>query len=424
METYRKSSDLNDPRGCGFRSRVSVEYFQSVIDTAVKQLDGEEIRSEFAAGRVLVEPVLSRVSVPHFARAAMDGFAIQAADSFGADLYNPAALKMIGRSRPGAAFSDQVHSGQAVAIATGAPIPDGADSVVPVEACEQLDGRVLIHEPVAPGRHVGAVGEDVKTGDCLFNVGRIIRPQDLGLLSGTGVSSVSVVRKPRIAILITGDELLPAFSPPSNYRISDMNSVMLAGLAERDGALATRIGPCIDEFEDLKTTITKLCRSEEFDAIFISGGSSTGPEDHAPGIVRELGELLVHGVALRPASPTGFGCIGNVPVLLIPGNPVSSLCAYDFFGGRIVRTLAGRSKKWQYPLANYRLSSKVSSSVGRTDYVRVKFSPDGESIEPIAVGGASILSGVSQAVGFLVVPSDLEGYPSGTVVHINCYDTP
>jgi molybdopterin molybdotransferase len=178
--------------------------------------------------------------------------------------------------------------------------------------------------------------------------------------------------------------------------------------------------------EILASIISELASDPKIDAIFINGGSSTGPEDYAPSILASQGQLLAHGVALRPASPTGFGLIGSTPVLLLPGNPVSCLCAYDFFGGRIVRQLSGRNLEWPYPIKQMQLAQKVSSVLGRMDYVRVQIrnGPNGEMVYPLAVGGASILSGTTRADGFIVVPDDLEGYPEGTELTVWCYDIP
>lgn len=354
----------------------------------------------------------------------MDGFALIAAETFGSDLYSPSMFHVVGRSRPGVPFCGAVDVGQAVAIATGAPMPVGADAVIPVEVTEiSADGRQLkVKEPVTPGRHVGQVGEDIQALSMILNSGRLLRPQDLGVLSAVGQHSVEVCRGPRVAILLTGDELLPAFSIARDFNISDMNSPMLETLVERDGGCVTMFGPLRDNAHELENTIRKLAENPAIDAIFINGGSSTGPEDHAPQIVRSCGQLLAHGVALRPASPTGFGMIGAKPVLLLPGNPVSCLCAYDFFGRLIVRKMAGRSLGWPYRQMRGELSQKIASTLGRVDYVRVLMQDN--QVQPIATGGASILSGTTRADAFLVVPADLEGYPAGAFVDVWMYDIP
>lgn len=413
---------INDPRGRGFRSRITVEQFQNLISETVIQFRSETILTTNSHRRVLAHPIRSNRPIPSFDRAAMDGFALIANETYGSDHYTPSTFTCIGQSWPGQGFIGKIQPGETVAIATGAPVPDGADAIVPVEYTEVIHDIIKVRESVTPGRHIGQVGEDVQPDLALFPSGRVLRPQDLGILSGLGIDQISVVKQPRIAIIITGNEVVPAFETASGYKISDMNSPMLASLVERDGGLPLIIGPLSDDFAILQDTILELANNPEIQAIFINGGSSTGPEDFAPSIVALDGQLLAHGVALRPASPTGLGLIAGKPVLLIPGNPVSCLCAYDFFGTRIVRILAGRPIAWAYPQMNMQLSQKITSALGRVDYVRVRFN-DGQ-IEPMSIGGASILSGTTRADGFVVVPADHEGYPSGTFLDVWCYDIP
>ncbi len=237
--------------------------------------------------------------------------------------------------------------------------------------------------------------------------------------SALAVADVAVIRRPRVAILVTGDELLPAGTPAHGARIADMNSVMVEALVRRDGGLPRVLGPMADDRDQLEAALASAAGS--VDVMLISGGSSTGPEDHAPGLVAKLGTLEHHGVALRPASPTGLGFVDNVPVVLLPGNPVSCLCAYDLFAGRIVRKLGGRSLAWPYRAVELPLARKLASSLGRVDYVRVRVG-DGK-IEPIATGGASILSSTTRAEGFVLVPADLEGYPAGATLTVWLYDS-
>jgi len=275
-----------------------------------------------------------------------------------------------------------------------------------------------VTEATPPGRHVGLRGEDIQQGAEVLAAGRRLRPQDLGVLSALGRSQIQVVRSPRVVILVTGDELVPAGSSPGLGLISDANSPMLAALVARDGGKPEVVGPLPDDRASLGRSILEAARAA--DLVLISGGSSTGPEDHAASLVAELGELAIHGVAIRPSSPTGLGRVGGVAVVLLPGNPVSCLCAYDFFGGRIVRILGGRPSAWPYRSTLVRLSQKLSSVLGRVDYARVIIRDN--EVTPLAVSGASILSSTTRADGFVVIPADLEGYPSGAEVEVWLYD--
>jgi len=301
---------------------------------------------------------------------------------------------------------------------TGAPLPEGADAVLVAESAElEPDGRrVLAREAVPPGRHVGRVGEDVAKGSTVLTAGRRFRPQDVGLLASIGVREVPVVMRPRVAILITGNEILPPGSVPEGSRIVDSNSPMLAALVERDGGDCLPIRYLPDDYQAVRDAV----RDAVADVVLVSGGSSVGSEDHAPRAVAELGELAVHGVALRPAAPTGIGFVGQRPVFLLPGNPVSCLCAYDLFAGRAVRRLGGRSAELPYRRTLVPLAAKIVSAVGRVDYVRVRLQ-DGKAT-PVAVTGASILSTTVVADGFVLVERDREGHAPGEVVEVWLYD--
>jgi molybdopterin molybdotransferase len=413
-----------DVRMRGFRDRAEVADVLALLDARTAPLPGEAVPLLRVSGRVLAEAVVSPVDVPGFARAAMDGFAVRAEDTFGADARNPLALSLIGEARPARPFAGTVGTGQAVRIMTGAPLPAGADAVLVAEVAQlEPDGRVLAREAVSPGRHVGRVGEDVAKGRTVLPAGRRLRPQDVGLLASIGVGTVRVHHRPRVAILVTGNELLPPGSKPEGFKIVDSNSPMLAALVERDGGEGLPVGYLPDDYAAVRDAI----RDTSADVVLVSGGSSVGAEDHAPKAVAELGELAVHGVALRPASPTGVGFLPHPvadapgsPVFLLPGNPVSCLCAYDLFAGRVVRRLGGRAWELPYRRASYPLSAKIVSAVGRVDYVRVKVE-NGQAM-PIAVSGASILSTTVTADGFALVDRDREGHAPGEVVEVWLYD--
>jgi molybdopterin molybdotransferase len=401
----------------GFQDRAEVQEVIRLLDERVRPLPAEWVPVREGWGRVLTQDVIAEVAVPGFDRAAMDGYAVRAEETFGSGLYNPLELRVAGESMPGRPFGGPLAPGQAVRIMTGAPVPDGADAVVPVEVAQEEAGVLRVTEPVSPGRHVGRRSEDIEPGRPVLSAGRVLRPQDLGLLASLGVPAVPVVRRPAISILITGDELLPAGSRPEGYRIVDSNSVMLAALAVRDGGEPS-VQPLIP---DRREAVRQGMLGAGADVLLVSGGSSVGQEDHAPAVLAELGELVVHGVALRPASPAGVGFLGGRPVFLIPGNPVSCLCAYDLFAGRAVRKLGGLSPELPYRRVQVPLAGKISSAVGRVDYVRVRLR-EGKA-EPLAVSGASLLSTTTAADGFLLVPRDSEGHPAGEVVTVYLYDS-
>jgi molybdopterin molybdotransferase len=298
---------------------------------------------------------------------------------------------------------------------TGAPVPSGADAVLPVEMTELLGDRIAAHAAVSPQKHVGPVGEDVKVGQTLLAAGRVLRPQDVGVLASIGAAQVRVVRRPRVRIVVTGNELVPVGAEPQPHKIYDSNGPMLASLIRRDGGVDVNPGIVPDRPESILQAIR-----DEADAVLVSGGSSVGQEDHAPALVVEHGELPIHGIAMRPSSPTGLGRLDERLVFLLPGNPVSCLCAYDFFAGRAIRACGGRSTEWPYRRTAAPLAQKIVSTIGRLDYMRVRL-VEGQA-EPLAVSGASILSSTTRADGFVIVPPDSEGYPPQTEVEVFLYD--
>lgn len=417
-------SPFFDVRMRGFRDRKEVADVLQILEGRSAPLGPETVALSAAAGRVLAAAVVATVDVPGFDRAAMDGFAVRAEDTFGADSHNPLALTVVGEVFPARPFTAAVRPGEAVRITTGAPIPAGADAVLMAEFAQIEPGgqRVLAREAVSPGRHIGRIGEDVAAGRAVLPAGRRLRPQDLGLLASIGAGSVAAVRRPRVAILVTGNELLPPGSTPRAYEIVDSNSPMLQALVERDGGICLPVQYLRDDYAAVRDAI----RNAESDVVLVSGGSSVGTEDHVPRAVAELGELAVHGVALRPASPLGAGFLppGSTgparTIFLLPGNPVSCLCGYDLFAGRVVRRLGGRNWELPFRTVKFPLAAKIVSAIGRVDYVRVKI--ENGRATPIAVSGAAILSTTVVADGFVLVDRDREGHPPGESVEVWLYE--
>jgi len=405
-----------DVRMRGFAERMDVEQVERLLDAARAPLESESLAVLDCAGRVLAQDVQAPAPVPAFARSAMDGFALQGESTFGASEFTPARFALIGDSFPGRAFQGVVGTGQAVRIMTGAPVPEGADAVAKAEVCELRDGGLLVAEAVPPKKNIGAIGEDIRAGEIVLRAGRRIRPQDAGLLASIGAARIACVRRPRVRLVITGDELLPAGSAPEGCRIVDSNSVMLRALAERDGGMVLPFEILPDRAERVRAALIE----PGADVVLVSGGSSVGAEDHAPRLVSEAGELIFHGVTMRPSSPAGGGRIGSALVFLLPGNPVSCLCAYEFFAGPTIRVLSGRNRAWPHRRLRAPLARKLSSEVGRTDYVRVAL--EHGRVVPLATSGASILSSTTRAAGAVIVARGLEGLPEGAEVEVLLYD--
>jgi molybdopterin molybdotransferase len=432
MNNHDRSA-TSDVRMRGFGHRHTVEAALRWLDDQLLPLAAEAVAVRIAAGRVLTEPVSSEVDVPAFDRATMDGYAVVAESTEGATPQNSRPLALLGDSLPGRPFHGPVTAGETVRIMTGAPIPLGCDAVLPAEWVENPDataatGTAAAHRhpdaahtrridalaAIASGKNIARRGEDIVRGATLFETGRVLRPQDLGVLSSVGAGNVRVFRRPRVRLVVTGNELLPSGSQPRGFQIVDANGPMLAALVERDGGLVDFPGLVPDERDAILNALHAAA-----DVIIVSGGSSVGIEDLAPVLLASEGELAIHGIAMRPGGPTGLGRIEQRLVFLLPGNPVACLCAYDFFAGRAIRALGGRNRAWPYHLIQARLAGEISSPVGRLDYARVQV-VDG-AVEILAVAGSSALSSTTRADGFVIIPADSEGFAAGSEVDVWLY---
>jgi molybdopterin molybdotransferase len=400
----------------GFTARAEVTDVLRWIDMHATKLRAENLSIDEATGRVLAEPVIAPIDVPAFDRSAMDGYAVLGSQTSGASDYSPLEFDVVGQALPGQPFAGTVNAGTAVRIMTGAPLPQGADAVVPAEYADESEGRVALTLAVGTGKNVGACGEDIRAGTNVLDAGRRLRPQDLGLIASLGIAEVAVVQRPRVRIVVTGNEVVRPGERKGRYEIYDANSAMLRGLIGRDGGIVEAHHKLGDDAARIREALV----APNADVILVSGGSSVGSEDHAPRLLAEVGELAIHGVAMRPSSPAGAGRVGDALVFLLPGNPVSCLCAYDFFAGRAIRLRGGRSADWPYRTREGIVARKIVSAIGRVDYCRVRFS--GDEIEPLALSGASILSSTTRADGFVIVPAESEGYGPGTRVTAYLYD--
>ncbi|MDM0044842.1 molybdopterin molybdotransferase MoeA [Variovorax dokdonensis] len=412
----RPPSISSDVRMRGFSQRAEVGVGLNWIDANAQALPGEDVSLDDVVSRVLSVDVSAAIAVPEFNRAAMDGFALRGAETTGAGEYNPLEFKVVGQSMPGRPFEGGIAPQSAIRIMTGAPVPEGVDSVVPAEYATEQNGMLVITRAVAPGQHVGHVGEDIALGSTVLSAGRRLRPQDAGVAASLGLPRLAVVRQPRVRLLVTGNEVRAPGESKKPFEIFDANSSMLRGLVRRDGGIVeshVRLG-------DDPSSIREAMARPGADVLLISGGSSVGTEDHAPRLLAELGELAVHGVAMRPSSPAGMGRVGETLVFLLPGNPVSCLCAYDFFAGRAIRRLGGLPAQWPYRQTQAVVARKIVSQIGRVDYVRVRLGAEG--VEPLALSGASMLSSTTRADGFVVVPADSEGHGPGSDVTVHLYE--
>ncbi|MGQ9688642.1 MAG: molybdopterin molybdotransferase MoeA [Desulfobaccales bacterium] len=373
----------------------------------------EEVDLFEAGGRVTARDLTALEDVPPFPRASMDGYAVRAGDIFGATPGLPQYLDIRGSVPMGQVPQGVVGPGEAWRIATGGMLPQGADAVVMVEYTAELpDGTLEVRRPVAPGENVLQPGEDVKAQDLLLPAGRRLRPQDLGLLAALGVTRVAVHRQPRVAVLSSGDEIVPITEKPPLGRVRDANAFLAAAQVRESGGLPLVKGIVPDDRQALHAALSEAL--EDADAVLISGGSSVGARDLTLAAILDLpgAEILVHGVAIRPGKPTILAAIGGKPLLGLPGHPASAAIVMQVLGGPLLRRLAGLDEPpslWGGTVLA-RLSRNLAGATGREDFVRVRLRQEPETLwaDPI-LGPSGLLSPLVISDGLVVIPLGVEG---------------
>jgi molybdopterin molybdotransferase len=380
---------------------------------------GETISAPEALGRVLAAEVRSPGPVPHFARSVVDGYAVRAADTAGATGALPAYLEVVGTVEMGKPAGIAIEPGEAVEVPTGGMLPAGADAAVMIEHTELLgETTIEVSSPVSSGQNMIDAGEDVQAGEVCLSPGKRLRAGDLALLATLGVTEVPVYRRPLVAVLSTGDEVVPPDTDPGPAEVRDANAWGLAAMIEEAGAQ-----PRFDGIvRDVEGSLEQATRQafETSDALIVSGGSSVGERDLAKHVLDGLGEpgVLVHGVALKPGKPTIIGLADEKPVFGLPGHPLSAMVSFHRIVRPILRRLGGEENLWE-PTVAARLSRTVPSESGRAEYVRVRLEPDEEGLvaEPL-FGKSAALASIIAARGLVEVPLGVEGLDAGEQVTV------
>jgi molybdopterin molybdotransferase len=374
-----------------------------LLDRVTPVGDVEELWLDEADGRTLASPLRACVDLPGFDRSAMDGWAVRAEDTAGATAAGPVRLRVSAAAGPGTA----------VAVHTGAPVPDGADAVLPVEDAERADGALDVVRRLRAGENVGRRGEDVAAGEELAPAGLRLRPQDLALLRAGGVERVPVVRTPRVRVVPTGEELVPPGAAPGADRTIDSNGVLLAGLAARWGALPDLRPVYSDDPLAIAGALEEAAGAA--DLVLTSGGTSVGERDQVVEALGRAGEVAFHGVAIQPARPVAAGTLRGAPVLCLPGSPAAAFVAAFAFLRPALARLGGHPLP-EAPRLRGRLARKIVSTPGLRSYTRVRIA--GGIVEPVRTSGAGILSSLVRANGFVVTPEEREGEPEGAEVEV------
>ena len=375
---------------------------------ALSPMSGETVPLERALGRVTASPVWARVSSPHYHAAAMDGVAVRAQETVGATETSPVRLKV---------------SDQAVWIDTGNPIPSGFDAVIMLETLQEIDeSTVEIMASVAPWQHVRPLGEDIAATELVLPENHLLRPVDLGACAASGLAEVEVRRRPRVAVIPTGTELVRPGAPLKPGDIVEYNSLMLADMIKEWGGDAVRWNPLPDDYPRLRQTI--LDALEEYDVVIVNAGSSAGSQDYTAPVMEELGQLLVHGIAVRPGHPVVLGIVRGKPVIGIPGYPVSAVLTCEL----LVKPLVERKLCVTLPRREQveaAITRKVLSPMGEDEFLRVKLGRVGEKLVATPVQrGAGIIMSLVRADGLVLIPRFSEGVDVGTTVTVELLRSP
>ncbi len=381
----------------------------------------EKIALSSSFGRVLSREVISPEDLPGFPRSAMDGFAVRARDTFGASENLPAFFELTGEVLMGEVPSAIVRPGTAVKISTGGMLPEGADAVAIVEHCRLLDESTLeVMRVVSPQEHVIGPGDDFAKGATVLKKGRFLRPQDVGVMAGLGILEAPVYKRPKVAVISTGDEVVPIDRSPRPGEVRDINSYTLHAFCTRCGAEPLALGLSEDRFDSLKELVGRGL--EEADTVWISGGSSVGTRDLTVKVLESFPsmELLVHGISISPGKPTILARIGSTAVFGLPGHTASAMVVAHVFLRPFLESLSGcNPDPWRERFVEAVLSRNVESASGREDYIRVKLSRSGDGwvAEPL-FGKSGLISTLVEGDGLMKIPLNEEGLYQGEKVRV------
>ncbi len=396
-------------------------------------LSSEEISISNALGRILAGDITSPEDLPGFGRSTMDGYAVRSADTFGAAESRPALLNVIGDIPMGAMPGRGIAKGEAMKIATGGALPTGADAVVMFEHTQLVDSTgIEVVKPVAPLENMVQAGDDIRKGEVILSRGHRMRPQDMAALAGIGIMRIAVFEKPKVAIISTGNEIVPADSVPSPGQVRDSNSYNLEGLITQAGGVPVKKGIIPDEYVRLKEALAasiKDCRT-----VLMTGGSSVGTADLTAKVINDMGQpgVLVHGVSVKPGKPLIIGVVGTahgqVPVFGLPGHPVAVNICFELFVKPILTRLRGEvphpalEGMLPHRMVKARLARSIASSPGREDHVRVTLEKKDDGLWARPVFGASgLINTLVKAVGTVVVPINKIGIEAGEEVEVRLF---
>lgn len=399
------------------------EALNHLISNLSIQPKPETILAKQSLGRVLTAPILAKHPLPTFRRSTVDGFAVLAGDTYGASDSLPAYLPLIGEVPMGGAPDFVLEKGSCAVIHTGGMLPEGADAVIMIEHTQQAkQDEVELLRSVAVGENVLQVGEDVQTGDAVIPAGTVIRPAEIGGMMALGVREVEVAARPRVAIISSGDEVVPPESEIGPGKVRDINSYTLKTLVEQAGGDPVLYGIAPDRRDAMERVIRQA--HDECDMVVVTAGSSASARDLTAIVINDLGApgVLVHGVNVRPGKPTILGVCDGKPVIGLPGNPVSALVIAGIFVVPVIRRFLGVPAGGIQPIVDARLTVNLSSQAGREDWVAVRLTEqDGRYAADPVFGKSNLIFTLARADGLIQIPADANGLSAGQTVKVRLF---
>lgn len=386
-----------------------------------RSLPYEVVPIEESYTRILFEDLFSPEDLPGFERSTVDGFAVRASDTFGAKETSPVYLKLKGEIPMGEIPKFNIESGEAASIATGGMLPKGADAVVMLEQVNVISSDLIeVLKPVAPGENVIFKDEDVKKGELVLKAGHRLKPQDVGVLAGLGITHVKVVKKPIVAIILTGDEIVPHFEKILPGKVRDINSFTLAGLIEEIGGKPLKMGIVKDEYEEIKKVTEEAFIKS--DLILITGGTSVGTKDMVAQVINDLGKpgILFHGVAIKPGKPLIGGICQGKPIFGLPGHPVAVYICFKLFVEPVLKKMMGiRVQKFKSHHIKAKMQRSLSSQAGRIDFIRVALEErDGNLWAIPLLSKSGLIMSLVKADGIVKISSSSLGIEEGEEVEV------
>jgi len=379
-----------------------------------EMLDSEQVPIQDALNRVTAEDVLAKYNLPLFDRSAVDGYAVKAKDTFGVSAFKPKTFKLT---------KDKVHEDEAKELWTGNPVPEGADAVVMLEYTKKFDDKIELTKAVTPGRNVSKMGEDVTKGNVAITAKTRLNPHHLGLLAALGETHVNIVRKPKVAVLATGSELVELGQKLEPGKIMETNRLVFSSMCRELGAEPLNLGIVKDDLEEIVYRIEEGL--SQADAVITTGGTSVGYPDLVPLAVNKIGKpgIVVHGVAIRPGMPTGLAILKGKPVFVLSGNPVAATVGFEAFARPTLLRMLGVNEA--RPVVEAKLTRRVTGALGRRVFLRVRVSERKRTLfaEPVRVTGSGVLTTMTKANGYVIIPENREGIEEDEPVKVSLFSS-